>query len=60
MGAATNFRWNDSAVAMLGRIEDAGDPHRTIGREMADYFPRTEMPPLLVRDFNFSTVSRAS
>jgi len=27
---------------------------------MADYFPRTEIAPVLVRDFNFSTVSRAS
>ncbi|MFN8156611.1 MAG: metallopeptidase TldD-related protein [Candidatus Nanopelagicales bacterium] len=60
VGAATNFRWNDSPVSILGRVVDAGSPHRTLGREMADYFPRTEMAPLLVRDFNFSTVSRAS
>ena len=60
VGAATNFRWNDSPVSVLGRVVDAGEPHRTLGREMADYFPRTEMAPLLVRDFNFSTVSRAS
>jgi predicted Zn-dependent protease len=60
VGAATNFRWNDSPVALLGRIADAGAPQRTLGREMADYFPRTEMPPLLVREFNFSTVSQAS
>ncbi|HET7899770.1 MAG TPA: metallopeptidase TldD-related protein [Candidatus Nanopelagicales bacterium] len=60
IGAATNFRWNDSPVSILGRVEDAGDPHRTLGREMADYFTRTDMPPMLVRDFNFSTVSAAS
>ncbi len=60
VGAATNFRWNDSPVSLLGRVLDAGAPQRTLGREMADYFPRTEMAPLLVRDFNFSTVSAAS
>ena len=60
VGAASNFRWNDSPLSMLGRVVDAGDPHRTLGREMADYFPRTEMAPILVRDFNLSTVSRAS
>ncbi len=60
IGAATNFRFNESPVDLLSRIEDAGVPERTMGREMADYFSRTAMPALLVRDFNFSTVSQAS
>jgi predicted Zn-dependent protease len=60
VGAATNFRFNESPVDLLGRIEDAGAPERTMGREMADYFSRTAMPALLVREFNFSTVSQAS
>ena len=60
VGAATNFRFNESPVDILSRIEDAGVPERTMGREMADYFSRTSMPALLVRDFNFSTVSQAS
>ena len=45
---------------MLGRIEDAGVTTPTLAREMGDYFNRAAMPPLLVTDFNFSTVSQAS
>lgn len=59
VGAATNFRFNDSPVDLLRRIDDAGTPVPALGREMADYFRRSAMPPLLVRDFNFSTVSQA-
>ena len=59
VGAASNFRFNDSPVDVLRRIDDAGAPVAALGREMADYFPRASMPPLLVRDFNFSTVSQA-
>jgi len=59
VGAATNFRFNDSPVDVLRRIDDAGAAVPSLGREMADYFRRTSMPPLLVRDFNFSTVSQA-
>lgn len=59
VGAATNFRFNDSPVDLLRRIEGAGAPVPALGREMADYFHRACMPPLLVRDFNFSTVSQA-
>ncbi len=60
VGAATNFRFNDSPVGVLGRIEDAGVASPTLAREFGDYFNRAAMPPLLVRDFNFSTVSQAS
>jgi predicted Zn-dependent protease len=60
VGAASNFRFNDSPVDVLTRIEDAGASSPTLAREMADYFPRASMPPLLVRDYNFSTVSQAS
>lgn len=60
VGAATNFRFNDSPVGILGRIEDAGITTPTLAREMGDYFNRAAMPPLLVKDFNFSTVSQAS
>jgi predicted Zn-dependent protease len=59
VGAASNFRFNDSPVDLLHRIEGAGTPVPALGREMADYFHRASMPPLLVRDFNFSTVSQA-
>ncbi len=60
VGASTNFRFNDSPVAVLDRIVDAGDATTTLAREFGDYFNRAAMPALLVRDFNFSTVSQAS
>jgi predicted Zn-dependent protease len=60
VGAVTNFRFNDSPVAVLSRIADAGASVGTLAREMGDYFNRAAMPPLVVRDFNFSTVSLAS
>ncbi|MFN8169925.1 MAG: metallopeptidase TldD-related protein [Candidatus Nanopelagicales bacterium] len=60
VGAATNFRFNDSPVDVLSRIADAGTTTPTLAREMGDYFNRAAMPPLLIRDFNFSTVSQAS
>jgi len=60
VGAVTNFRFNDSPVAVLSRIADAGTSVSTLAREMGDYFNRAAMPPLVVRDFNFSTVSLAS
>ncbi|HSN06939.1 MAG TPA: metallopeptidase TldD-related protein [Candidatus Angelobacter sp.] len=60
VGAVTNFRFNDSPVSALSRVTDAGAPVGTLAREMGDYFNRAAMPPLVVRDFNFSTVSLAS
>ena len=61
VGAATNFRFNDSPVDVLWRASPTpGRPSPTLAREMGDYFNRAAMPPLLVDDFNFSTVSQAS
>lgn len=60
IGAAHNFRFNDSPVDVLTRIEDAGDTVGTLAREFGDYFNRAAMPTLVVRDYNFSTVSQAN
>ncbi|MFI0431548.1 MAG: metallopeptidase TldD-related protein, partial [Candidatus Nanopelagicales bacterium] len=60
VGGAGNFRFNDSPLAVLGRIVDAGAPVRCLPREWADYFTRTSMPPLVVRDFGLSTASAAT
>ena len=60
VGTATNFRFNESPVDLLGRIASAGDPTGCLPREWGDYFTRTVMPPLLVEGFNMSTVSPAS
>ena len=59
-GAVTNFRFNESPVDLLGRVEAVGASVPTLGREMGDYFARTAMPPLRVSGFNCSSVSQAS
>ncbi len=46
VGAATNFRFNDSPVGVLTRVADAGSAVPTLAREMGDYFNRAAMPPL--------------
>jgi predicted Zn-dependent protease len=60
VGAVNNFRFNESPVDLLGRLGDAGATVPTLPREWGDYFTRAAMPPLLVKDFNMSTVSQAS
>ena len=59
VGAAGNFRFNDSPVAMLGRVADASATGRTLPREMGDYAPRVAMPALRVHEVNMSTRSEA-
>lgn len=59
VGAAGNFRFNDSPLALLKRVTDAGETVRCLPREWADYFTRTAMPALLVQDFGLSTPSVA-
>ena len=59
-GAVTNFRFNESPVGMLARVDGAGAPERTLAREFGDYLPRTVAPAMLVRGFNCSSVSQAS
>jgi predicted Zn-dependent protease len=59
-GAVNNFRFNESPVDLLNRFSAAGATERSYSREWGDYFPRTAMPPLLIPDFNMSTVSQAS
>ncbi|MCH9816933.1 MAG: TldD/PmbA family protein [Actinomycetia bacterium] len=58
-GACGNFRFNDSPASLLGRIVEAGSSRRTLAREMGDYFNRAVMPPLVIGDFNLSTLSEA-
>jgi predicted Zn-dependent protease len=59
VGRVPNFRFNDSPVAVLGRISDAGDPVPALPREMGDYFTRTTMPPLVVEAIHLSSRSEA-
>jgi predicted Zn-dependent protease len=59
-GAVNNFRFNESPVAMLDRVTEAGATRPTLPRELSDYFTRAAMPPLRVEGFNMSSVSQAS
>jgi predicted Zn-dependent protease len=58
-GAVNNFRFNESPVAMLGRVTEAGATGPALPREWSDYFSRSAMPPLRVDGFNMSSVSQA-
>lgn len=59
VGAAGNFRFNESPVGMLARVRDASATSRTQPREMADYVPRIAAPAMVIDGFNFSTASDA-
>ena len=58
--AVNNFRFNESPVALLDRVTEAGATTATLPREWSDYFTRAAMPPMRVEDFNMSSVSQAS
>ena len=49
--ALKNFRWNESPLLMLNRLEDIGRPEPTAAGRL--------MPALRVRGFNFSSLSDA-
>jgi predicted Zn-dependent protease len=60
VGAANNFRFNESPVDLLSRATEVGTSVRTLGRELGEYLNRCIMPPLRIPDFNMSSVSQAS
>jgi predicted Zn-dependent protease len=60
VGAANNFRFNESPVDLLARATEVGTPVRSLGREFGEYLNRTIMPPLRIPDYNMSSVSQAS
>jgi predicted Zn-dependent protease len=60
VGAANNFRFNESPVDLLARAADVGSSVRAFGREFGEYVNRTRMPPLRIPDFNMSSVSKAN
>lgn len=60
VGAVNNFRFNDSPVDLLRRIEAVSPGEPALPREFGDYFARTQMPTLRVADFHMSSVSPAS
>jgi predicted Zn-dependent protease len=56
-GPVKNFRFNESPVNVLRQIVASGIPARVLGSESDMPF---HVPPLVVRDFNLSSVSEAS
>lgn len=52
-----NFRFNESPVAVLNNIEAMGPAERARGSESEDF--TAAVPPLLVKDFTFSSLSDA-
>jgi predicted Zn-dependent protease len=60
VGAVNNFRFNESPIALLGRLIEVGRSVAALPREWADWFTRTAMPPVRVADFNMSSVSAAT
>ena len=59
IGAANNFRFNESPIDMLKRVIDAGEMTPCLPREWADYFSRAQVAPLTIEGFNLSTRSDA-
>ncbi|HVG53143.1 MAG TPA: TldD/PmbA family protein [Vicinamibacterales bacterium] len=49
--ALKNFRWNESPLLMLNRLEEIGRPEPTEAGQL--------MPALRIRDFNFTSASEA-
>ncbi len=48
------MRFNQSVIEMLGQVEVLGAAERTSGEESFDMV----VPPLKIRDFNFSSVTK--
>ena len=49
--AVKNFRWNESPLFMLSKIEEIGRAERTAAGQV--------MPAMRVKDFNFASLSDA-
>ena len=57
--AIKNFRFNESPVAMLNNLLAMGRPVRVSASESGNAGAPVVVPPLLVRDFNFTSLSDA-
>jgi predicted Zn-dependent protease len=57
VGATGNFRFNESPVGMLSRIRAVGESRWAQPRECAEEVSMAVMPPLLIDDFNLSSVA---
>lgn len=57
--AVNNFRWNESPVFLLNNLEAMGEPVRVVGAESGDIGSTIVVPPIMARDFTFTSVSDA-
>jgi predicted Zn-dependent protease len=58
--AVRNFRFNESPITMLNHLVAVGRPERVSSSESGDVGgPAVVVPPLVVRDFTFTSVSEA-
>lgn len=58
-GSVQNLRWNESPMNVLNNLEMIGRPQRVVWQEDAGVGPAVVVPPLKVREFNFTSVSEA-
>ena len=58
-GAVKNLRFNESVVRMLNNVEAVGAPVRVVASESGGLGAPVVVPPLVVRDFRFTSVSDA-
>ncbi len=58
-GAVNNFRFNESPLDLLRRVDQAGRSEVTLPREWGDWATRAAMPSLRIPDFHMSSVSQA-
>lgn len=59
-GVVNNFRFNMSPLDVLKQAKIIGRSQATLAREWGDDFSFAKMPPILVENFNMSSVSQAS
>ena len=57
--AVNNFRFNMSPLDVLRHAVTVGATVPALSREWSDWFTRSAMPPMVVEDFNMSSVSPA-
>ena len=57
--AARNFRFNESPMAMLNNLQAVGRAERVAASESGGLGASVVVPPLLVRDFTFTSISEA-
>ena len=57
--AVKNLRFNESVLVMLNNIEAIGEAVRVVASESGGLGPAVVVPPLVVRDFHFTSISDA-